>query len=184
MQDLLRRSVNDLALLLRDGEISARELTEAALRRVEALDGGSTRSSTSTPSGRSPKPTALPAKAPLAGVPIAIKANTPVAGRPMHMASRLLADHVPEEDAYLVRRLRAAGFIVLGLTNLPEFGILPTTEPRFTGPTRNPWTSSARREGPRAARRPPWRRACFPSRTATTAAGRCASRPPAATWSA
>ncbi len=139
MQDLLRRSVNDLALLLRDGEISARELTEAALRRVEAVDDSINAFVDVDAERALAEADALPAKAPLAGVPIAIKANMPVAGRPMHMASRLLADYVPGEDAYLVRRLRAAGFIVLGLTNLPEYGILPTTEPRFTGPTRNPW---------------------------------------------
>ena len=45
----------------------------------------------------------------------------------------------PATRAYLVRRLREAGFVVVGVTNLPEFGILPTTEPRHTGPTRNPW---------------------------------------------
>ena len=80
---------------------------------------------------------------PFAGVPIAVKANTPVAGLCMNLGSRFLSQHRPTHSAYLVRRLRDAGFVVLGTTNLPEFGILPTTEPRHTGPTRNPWDTDA-----------------------------------------
>ena len=48
----------------------------------------------------------------------------------------------PGHSAYLVRRLRDAGFVVLGTTRMPEFGILPTTEPRHGGPVRNPWDTS------------------------------------------
>jgi len=72
-------------------------------------------------------------------VPIAIKANVPVAGRLMSFGSKFLADHRPGHSAYLVRRLQEAGFVIVGITNMPEFGILPTTEPRHGGPTRNPW---------------------------------------------
>jgi amidase len=60
----------------------------------------------------------------------------------MNFASRFLAGHRPTHNAYLVRRLREAGFVIVGTTNMPEFGILPTTEPRHTGPTRNPWDTS------------------------------------------
>jgi amidase len=76
---------------------------------------------------------------PFAGVPVAVKASVPVADRPLTYASRLLAKHRPDHSAYLVRRLRDAGFVIVGTTNMSEFGILPTTEPRATGPTRNPW---------------------------------------------
>ncbi len=75
-------------------------------------------------------------------MPIAVKANTPVAGLCMNFASRFLSGHRPTHSAYLVRRLRDAGFIVVGTTNMPEFGILPTTESRHTGPARNPWDPS------------------------------------------
>jgi amidase len=57
----------------------------------------------------------------------------------MNFGSKFLAGHRPSHSAYLVRRLRDAGFVVVGITNMPEFGILPTTEPRHTGATRNPW---------------------------------------------
>src|SRR4029077_2908100 len=76
---------------------------------------------------------------PFAGVPIAIKDNRPVAGMPITLCSDLFADVVPGHDAFLVRRLRQAGFVVVGKTTLPEMGILPTTESRRFGPTHNPW---------------------------------------------
>ena len=55
------------------------------------------------------------------------------------MGSDLFGDFVPGHDAFLVRRLREAGFVIVGKTTMPEMGILPTTEPRRFGPTRNPW---------------------------------------------
>ena len=55
------------------------------------------------------------------------------------MGSQFLGEYVADHDAYLVRRLRDAGFVVVGTTSMPEFGILPTTEPRRFGPCRNPW---------------------------------------------
>jgi amidase len=55
------------------------------------------------------------------------------------MGSDLFGDFVPDHDASLVRRLREAGFVIVGKTSMPEMGILPTTEPRRFGPARNPW---------------------------------------------
>jgi amidase len=76
---------------------------------------------------------------PFAGVPIAIKDNRPVAGMPLTMCSDLFGEFVPHQDAFLVRRLRDAGFVIVGKTALPEMGILPTTESRRFGATHNPW---------------------------------------------
>jgi amidase len=76
---------------------------------------------------------------PFAGVPIAIKDNRPVAGMPLTVGSDLFGDYVAERDSFLVRRLRDAGFVIVGKTTLSEMGILPTTETRRFGPTRNPW---------------------------------------------
>src|SRR3954471_24328014 len=139
--DLMFRTAGELASLVRSGHLSARELVSVSLERIEALNpalnafievdaeraleaaGDFTRGDSR----------------PFAGVPIAIKGNTPVAGWCTNFASRFLSGHRPEYSAYLVRRLKDAGFVVVGVTNLPEFGILPTTEPRHTGPTRNPW---------------------------------------------
>ena len=58
---------------------------------------------------------------------------------PITMCSDLFGDFVARDDAFLVRRLREAGFVIVGKTTLPENGILPTTESRRFGPTPNPW---------------------------------------------
>ena len=139
--DLMLKPVHELAALVRGGEISAREVVGAALRRIEDLDDR-INAFVEVDAER-----ALAAadqiepgdERPYAGVPIAIKANVPVAGLCMNFASKFLAGHRPGHSAYLVRRLREAGFVVVGTTNMPEFGILPTTEPRHTGATHNPW---------------------------------------------
>ena len=72
-------------------------------------------------------------------MPIAVKDNRPVAGMPITMCSDLFGDFVRPARRLLVRRLREAGFVIVGKTTLPENGILPTTESRRFGPTANPW---------------------------------------------
>src|SRR5499426_2036592 len=75
----------------------------------------------------------------LAGLPVAIKDVTPTAGIRTTFGSPLYKDHVPEEDAEAVRRLKAAGAIVLGKTNTPEFATGANTVNAVFGATRNPW---------------------------------------------
>ena len=73
-------------------------------------------------------------------MPLAIKdLFAPVAGLRMAQGSDLLGDFTPDYDYALVRRFREAGFVLVGKTQTPEFGILPVTEPRRFGPARNPW---------------------------------------------
>jgi amidase len=85
-------------------------------------------------------PTAPGDDRPFCGVPIAIKdLFAPVAGWPLTQGTGLIGDYRPDYDSNVVRRLRDAGFVLLGRTNSPEFGILPVTEPRRNGATRNPW---------------------------------------------
>src|SRR3954463_3586772 len=79
---------------------------------------------------------------PFAGVPTAIKELEPLAGAPMTGGSDLFGDFTPAYESLVVRRLKEAGFVIVGKTNAPEFGILPVTEPRRFGPTRNPWDTS------------------------------------------
>jgi amidase len=144
MDQLMFRPAGELAALVRTGELTARELVSVSLARIGQLDptlnafievdgDGALAAADEIARGD---------RRPFAGVPIAIKGNVPVAGLTMNSASKLLAGHRPDHSAYLVRRLREAGFVVMGVTNLSEFGILPTTEPRFTGATRNPWDPS------------------------------------------
>src|SRR5205823_6599722 len=77
------------------------------------------------------------------GVPFLVKdLGTRVAGLATTRGSRLFADDVADADSELVARYRAAGLVILGMTNTPELGRSPTTEPVFHGPTRNPWRPS------------------------------------------
>ena len=134
----------ELAARIHDGTLSAREAVEAAVRRIEALDAhlGAFVELDGDRAVAEAEAIAPGDQRPFAGVPIAIKANTAVAGLGMSFGSRFLSEHRPTHSAYLVRRLREAGFVVAGTTNMPEFGILPTTEPRHYGPARNPWDTS------------------------------------------
>jgi len=138
---LLTRPAVELAALIRTGDVSARELVEASLRRIDELEpkvNAFTHVAHETALAQAEKIDARDPR-PFAGVPIAIKDNRPVAGMPLTMCSDLFGDFVADHDAFLVRRLREAGFVIVGKTALPEMGILPTTESRRFGPTRNPW---------------------------------------------
>ena len=139
--DLLFRPAAELAGLVKAGDVSARELAEAALGRIDALDGDINAFVHLDPDGALATADGIDADddRPFAGVPIAVKDTAPVAGMPYRMGSDLFGDFVPDNDAFVVRRLREAGFVIVGKTNLPEYGILPVTEPRRFGPTRNPW---------------------------------------------
>ena len=141
MDELLTKPVGELATLIRTGELNARELTEASLQRIEALQPTLNAFVHTDPEGALAAAEAVQANdpRPFAGVPIAVKDTAGVAGMPLTMGSDLLGDYVPAHDSFVVRRLRDAGFIVVGKTNMPEFGILPVSEPRRFGPVRNPW---------------------------------------------
>jgi amidase len=142
--DLMFTPVGDLAARVRGGELSARELVQASLDRIDALDGEINAFIELDAERALAAADAIEPgdERPFAGVPIAIKSNVPVEGLCMNFASKFLQGHRPGHSAYLVRRLRDAGFVIVGTTNLPEFGILPTTEPRHTGATHNPWDLS------------------------------------------
>jgi amidase len=130
------------ARMVRDGEASASELVAEAIERLERLnpvlnavihpflDRAREAAAGETPDG------------PFRGVPFLIKdLSCYMEGVPVHEGMRALkeARHVADHDMWLTRRLHAAGFIPLGRTNVPELGILPTTEPVAYGATRNPW---------------------------------------------
>jgi amidase len=82
---------------------------------------------------------------PFRGVPIVIKdLDGMLAGAPYHAGNRLLKDmnYVAPTTSYLFEKLERAGFVIVGKTNTPEFGLMPTAEPLAYGPTRNPWNTA------------------------------------------
>ncbi len=142
VSDLLRRPAVELAALIRSRELGARELVEASLAEIERLEPAvNAFTHVSADSAVAAADAVGPGDPrPFAGVPIAIKDNRAVAGMPITMGSDLFAHLVPRHDSFCVRRLREAGFVIVGKTTMPEMGILPTTETRRFGPTRNPWS--------------------------------------------
>jgi amidase len=141
VSELLFKPAAELARLIRDGDLTSRELVEASLARIESLDREVNAFCHLDPDGAlaAADRVAPGDPRPFAGVPIAIKDTAEVAGWPYTLGSEIFGDFVPGYDTYAVRRLREAGFVPVGKTSLPEFGILPVTEPRRFGPTRNPW---------------------------------------------
>jgi amidase len=139
--DLMFHSALELAGMVRAGEISARELVQLSLDRIETLNP--TLNAFVDIDGERALAAAEEVRAgderPFAGVPIAIKNNVAVDGLRLTFGCSLAAEHVAAYDSNVTRRLKHAGFIVVGTTTLPEYGILPTSEARLFGPTRNPW---------------------------------------------
>jgi amidase len=141
VEDLLRRPVTELARLVREGQVSPAELTQASLRAIDRLEPQINAFTYVAHEEAMAQAAAVRPgdDQPFAGVPIAIKDTTPVAGMPLTMCSDAWGDYRPSHDAFVVRRLKQAGFVVVGKTALPEVGILPTCESRRNGPTANPW---------------------------------------------
>jgi amidase len=139
--DLLFKPATELATLIHTGQVSSAELVGAALERIEALQPSINAFTHVDAEGAMATAETITSddSRPFAGVPIAIKDTAAVAGMPHTMGSDIFGDFVPGHDAFLVRRLRDAGFVLVGKTSMPEFGILPVSEPRRFGPVRNPW---------------------------------------------
>lgn len=146
---LLLRSALDLAAMVRERAVSPVELTELTLARVERLnpvlnalvtvDGDGALAAAKLAEERVTAGGDLP---PFLGVPTVIKDVHPTAGLRTTFGTAALAGFVPPFDAEHVARLRAAGFMFLGKTNVPEFGTVPYTESALHGPARNPWDPS------------------------------------------
>ncbi len=158
--DLTRRTAAQLGAALAAGEVSSVEVTRAHLDRIAAVDG--TRDGDGRAAGDgvhaflhvaaeealadAERVDAARARGerlgPLAGVPIAVKDVMATRGMPTTCGSRILRGWVPPYDATVVRRLREAGLVVLGKTNMDEFAMGSSTEHSAYGPTRNPWDRS------------------------------------------
>ena len=141
MNDLWRLDATAQAELVREKSVRPIELVEAAIKRIERLNPKL--NAVVTPMydrARAEASVAVP-EGPFAGVPFLLKdLLAEYAGVRFTEGSAFVdGRYTPDTDSELTRRLRRAGLIIVGKTNTPEFGILPTTEPRLFGPTRNPW---------------------------------------------
>ncbi len=140
MDDIALLDGTAQADLVRRKQVKPIELVDAAIERIERLNP--TLNAVVTPmydEARKVASAPLP-DGPFAGVPFLLKDLGPqYAGVRLTEGSALLRDYVSDHDTELVVRQKRAGLIVVGKTNTPEFGLMPTTEPRLFGPTHNPW---------------------------------------------
>jgi amidase len=131
-----------LALLLRNGKVSATEIVQAFIARIERVNPKVNAIVTFLPEQALKAANAvdrMKEKLPLAGLPIAYKDLVATKGVRTTFGSLVYQNHVPSEDHLLVQRLSAAGAILLGKTNTPEFGAGSQTFNKLFGVTRNPY---------------------------------------------
>jgi amidase len=151
---LTRRPAHELARLVRAGDVSAVEVVDAHLAAIERLNpqlnavvtlaADAARAAAREVDAKRARREQLP---PLAGLPIGIKDESETAGLRTTWGSTLHADHVPTTDADGVARLKRAGAIVIGKTNIPEFAAGANTVNKVFGATRNPWNPALSASG-------------------------------------
>ncbi|MEE6306937.1 Asp-tRNA(Asn)/Glu-tRNA(Gln) amidotransferase subunit GatA [Plantactinospora veratri] len=146
MADLTRMTATEVAALIATGEASAVEVTRAHLDRIAAVDDRVHAFLHVDTDGALEAARAVDAKraageelGPLAGVPVAVKDVLTTKGVPTTVGSKILQGWHPPYDSTIVRRLREAGTVMLGKTNMDEFAMGSSTEYSAYGPTGNPW---------------------------------------------
>ncbi|MGW2047452.1 amidase [Streptomyces sp. NPDC001858] len=149
MTSWVGRTAVEIAAAVRDKEVTPREVVAEHLARIERLDGRIGAFRVVRAAAALAEADALAARAdlaelaelPLAGVPVAVKDNLGVRGESTRVGSAATPDTPAEADHVTVARLRAAGAVVVGLTNVPELCVFGTTE-GVHGTARNPWDTS------------------------------------------
>jgi aspartyl-tRNA(Asn)/glutamyl-tRNA(Gln) amidotransferase subunit A len=149
VSDLTRLTAAQLAAAVASGDVSAVEVTQAHLDRIHAVDGRVHAFLHLDETGALEAARAVDARraageplGPLAGVPLALKDVLTQAGVPTTCGSKILEGWRPPYDSTVVRKLREAGVVILGKTNMDEFAMGSSTENSAYGPTRNPWDLS------------------------------------------
>lgn len=140
--ELWRKSANELAALIRAGDVSSREVVESHLQRIDAVNGAVNAVSVTLAESALAAADAADNSEPKGtfhGVPFTIKENIDCVGSATTQGLPAMAEALPTDDAPVVARMKAAGAIPLARTNLPEMGLRITTDNPLRGRTNNPW---------------------------------------------
>jgi len=143
--DLASLDATAQAALVRSGDSSAIELVDAAITRIEKLNPELNAVIHPLFDAAREAANRGAVDGPFRGVPTLVKdLDGALEGEPLHLGNKLLKeiDYRADHDTFLFAKLRDAGFVVVGKTNTPEFGLMPTTEPLAYGPTHNPWNTA------------------------------------------
>jgi amidase len=156
--ELWRLSELELAEAIRSRQVSVREVVEAHLRRIDAVDPAVNalpvvlaEEALAAATAADRKLAAREALPRLHGVPFVVKSNIDVKGTPTTQGIRAFADAYPQLDAPIVERMKQAGAIVIGRTNMPSLAVRWHCESELYGPTANPWDPSRTAGGSSAA---------------------------------
>jgi aspartyl-tRNA(Asn)/glutamyl-tRNA(Gln) amidotransferase subunit A len=136
---LFSLTVHEAQDLLRRKEVSSKEIVEALIKRIEQVDGTVHGFLSFDPERALAEAEQADVSLPLGGIPIAIKDVVSVKGHPCGCASKILQGYVAPFDATVIKKLRAAGAIPFGRTNMDEFAMGSSTENSAFGPSTNPW---------------------------------------------
>ena len=142
--ELSRLDSYGLAEVIRSGDVSPVEAVQASINRIERLDGKLNAVVTERFERALEDAAGEIPDGPFKGVPFILKDLwTSSANEPMHLGNKALKEmnYISPVESDLARRYREAGFIVVGRSNTPEFGLVGTTEPESYGPSRNPWNT-------------------------------------------
>jgi amidase len=142
-EEIVFSSAKALARRIRDREISAREVMIAHIEQIErvnpTVNAIVSMLNPEVAIERANEADRQPCEGPLHGLPIAFKDLEDAVGFPNTQGSPIFADFYPEQDSVIVERMKKAGAIPIGKTNVPEFGLGSHTYNNVYGPTRNPW---------------------------------------------
>ena len=139
LSEFSRYDALGLAELVRTNQVTPAELVEDAIRKIEALNPSLNAVICKTYDHARQRASATPRDGIFAGVPFVVKDNATIRGIPSTRGSRALRDNVPDRTAPFFAAAERAGLVLVGVTNMPEMGLIDGTENVLYGPTSNPW---------------------------------------------